>query len=438
MKHTTYNVQQIVREGRFYGGDAMKVQKRILFMLMLVFSVILSTVPLACATEAETEHEHNYQCVGYDSQFHTVVCSICGDSRTTTHTYTEICTVCGYAEHEHIWQFSGETYSDQHGMKCTQCDSTTTENCTFGSNGCCTVCGQSPAHWHDFKWNGKQHSERYHLLECDCGETSVEEHRLVWDGVNRTDVTHGVYCVVCGVTRTHGHWYSHTYENGNVCVECGFGSTNHTWKYNDFSDNEGHELICTDCNKTRFETHKPNSNNICSVCGSHVSNSTEKETEPSGSESEEKLPNESKPAETEPPNQKPTENNQNSSGSNNKTDQEYENNPPTAPTGDGNSDHEQNTDDKIDDNTQPPTDVSGSNATETSSEEEITSAVTMPEEPAIQKEETHPVVQDEHDHVHEISTPVINSTALMALLAIVALLTLAGFLTVVLIKLLKK
>lgn len=414
----------------------MKKQKRILFMLMLVFTIILVVVPITSATEAE--HEHSYQCVGYDSQFHTMVCSICGDSRTTTHTYTEVCTVCGYTEHKHIWQFSGETYSDQHGMKCTQCDSTTTENCTFGSNGYCTVCGQAPAHWHDFKWKGKQHSERYHLLECDCGETSVEEHRLVWDGVNRTDTTHGVRCVVCGVTRTHGHWYSHTYENGNVCVECGYGSTNHTWKYNDFSDIEGHELICTDCNKTRFEAHKLNSKNTCSVCGYHVSNGTETETEPSEPESEEKLPNESKPAETEPVNQKPTENKQNSSGNNNKTDQESEKDQPTAPADNENIDHEQNFDDKIDDNTQPSTDVPESSATETPDEEENTSSVTIPEEPTIQKEETHPVVKDKNDHAHKASTPVINRTAFIALLAIAVLLTLAGFLTIVLIKLLKK
>lgn len=440
----------------------MKKQKRIMFTLLLAFAVILSMVPLASATEAETEHEHSYQCEGYDEYFHTMVCTICGNSRTTTHTYTETCTVCGYTEHKHTWQFSGETYSDQHGMKCTQCDSTTTENCTFGSNGCCTVCGQAPAHWHDFKWKGKQHSERYHLLECDCGETSAEEHRLVWDGVNRTDSTHGVRCAICGVTRTHGHQYSNAYENGKVCIECGYGSPTHTWEYTGYYDNIYHELFCSHCSRPKYEPHKPNDEGNCSVCGYHVYDVNESETGPTEAKPTETEPTETKPAETKPADPKPPEtdqdlndadddhnnynnsstgNEQNSTGSKNESEKanpKPENTQPTAPADDENTDHENDPDDDIVDNTQPTTELPASGTTETPDEEEIASEVTVPEEPTFQNSETCPAVQDEQDHVHEAATPVINRTSLMALLAIVALLTLAGFLTVVLIKRVRK
>ena len=225
-----------------------------------------------CTICGRYAHIHKWQCTKADAHFHTIVCSSCGESKTVTHSFDDagFCAECGYTEHEHIWLFNGETYADGHSMKCAQCDATSSEKCTLGSDGKCTVCGQLPAHWHEYHWDGKKYSGEYHVIECDCGATVVEEHKLAWDGVNRTDRTHGMACVVCGATRTHGHWYSYAYQDGEVCIECGYEAVKHTWKYNGVYGNESHELICSNCSKTKYERHKRNNKGNCSVCGCHV------------------------------------------------------------------------------------------------------------------------------------------------------------------------
>lgn len=262
-----------------------------------------------CTVCSYEVHEHNYQCESREYMFHTMVCHGCGDKKTTTHSFygTQTCSVCGYTEHTHIWEFNGETYQDKHGAQCTQCDTTSTQSCTFGSDGTCTVCGQSPAHWHEYE-KAKRHSdsryaERYHLLVCECGETSQEEHRMLgWDGKIRTDIMHSVVCGICGQQIVQGHMFSNAYVDGEVCVLCGYETVKHTWKYNDSYDNESHEMICTDCNKTKFEAHNPNSKGNCSVCGYHVYDVKEPDPKPV-----ETKPAATKPAESKPAEPKPTE-----------------------------------------------------------------------------------------------------------------------------------
>ena len=253
------------------------------------------------------KHEHDYQCKSYDHRFHTMVCITCGYERTTTHSFknTDTCTVCGYTEHEHTWQYNGETYANCHYMKCTQCDTLTSEDHTYGSDEKFIVCGALPPHWHEFHWKGKQYSERYHLLECDCGVTSVEEHMLVWDEKNRTEFTHGVICIVCGETRTHGHWYSNIYQNGETCVECGYERVIHTWQYDGYYDEDGHEMFCSDCGSYKMEDHNPGSNGNCVVCDYHVHDAKPVETKPAETEPAETKPAETKPAETKPAETKP-------------------------------------------------------------------------------------------------------------------------------------
>lgn len=119
----------------------MQNRIRILLSMVLALAIILSLATGALATEQE--HVHNWQRTKADVMFHTMVCSDCGESKTITHTFdsAECCTVCGYQEHEHVWQYGGEFYDYSQKLTCTKCDSTSTAAHNYGSDGICHVCG---------------------------------------------------------------------------------------------------------------------------------------------------------------------------------------------------------------------------------------------------------------------------------------------------------
>lgn len=132
--------------------------------------------------------------------------------------------------------------------------------------------------------------------------------------------------------------------------------------------------------------------------------------------------------------------NQNSSGNKNpsgnknesdKKDPDTEKEQSTVPADEENEGH----DHSHEDNTRPPIAVPAPGVTETPTEPE-----TVPQETDAQEVETLPIVHDEHDHdhVHEEPAPVITGTSVLALVFAVALVALAGFLTTVLFKRLKK
>ena len=267
----------------------MKKRNRVLLSLFLLFAIVLSTASVIYADE----HEHGYQRESADSQFHTMVCSICGDERTETHKFrdSETCTICGYIQHEHIMQFNGETYADMHGVKCTLCDSTGIDYCTFDNDGKCSVCGQLPAHWHEYHWAGKKITDLYHYLECECGETEPEDHLFAWDGKEFTKYTHGMVCIVCGKTRLHGHEYKGTYKEGKVCYECGYDST------------------ATEPTETKPPKTEPTETKPVETKPTETKPTETKpaETKPAEIKPAETKPVETKPAETKPAETKPTE-----------------------------------------------------------------------------------------------------------------------------------
>ena len=220
-----------------------------------------------------------------------MACSICGETSTTTHSFDAAghCTVCGYTPHVHTWQYNGEAYNYEHGLRCTSCDAASTENHIYGSDGNCTVCGNAPPHEHQWKWNGEKGPGRGHTVICACGESMLEQHRLGWDGKYRDDKWHGMICNVCGYTETHGHWYSTIYVNGDKCLDCGYEKVKHTWQYNNFCNEDGHDMICSDCGVIKPERHSVNSSGKCMVCGYEVKDTTGSEVTPS----------ETKPTQTE-------------------------------------------------------------------------------------------------------------------------------------------
>lgn len=266
--------------------------------ILLAAVVILSAIPEVAATE----HAHDWQCQQADTRFHKMVCSGCGEEMSSSHTFddTECCPICGYEVHEHIWQEVVEIYATTHHLRCAKCDTTTSQEHSFGSNGKCTTCGCAPPHWHEWVCNGEQYLDRYHVLECACGETKTEEHAITWDGVTRTHRVHGIVCKICGKTDTTMlHGFNKYYFNGERCRLCGYETVPHTWEYaNDF-DEDSHMMYCPDYDTFASERHKPDESGDCVVCGYHVYDIVEPETKPTEPDSPEDKPAESQPGEPE-------------------------------------------------------------------------------------------------------------------------------------------
>lgn len=265
-----------------------------------------------CTVCGKYAHMHNWQRVEADDRFHTIVCSGCQESKTVTHSYDgQRCTVCGYEKHEHIWQYNGEIGGSYHNLECTVCGIVASENHIYGEDGSCTVCGAPPPHVCQWECHGEQDSDWYHILECACGNTRMEDHERVWDGVHRDRETHGLICRICGdVLLEVPHYYDKRYVNGERCTYCGYETVKHSWKYGDSCDIDRHTMVCTHCDSTRYEAHKFNSKGKCTVCGYQDPDAPEqetkpKETKPAGTEPTEAK--ETKPAETEAAVTEPTE-----------------------------------------------------------------------------------------------------------------------------------
>ena len=123
---------------------------------------------------------------------------------------------------------------------------------------------------------------------------------------------HGLVCTICGYTGDYGHMYFLSYVKGERCVYCGYETVQHTWQYNNCTDKDSHQMICTHCESTRFEAHSYSSKGKCKVCGYQNPDAPEQETKPTetkpaGTESTEGKPKETKPVETEATETAPTE-----------------------------------------------------------------------------------------------------------------------------------
>lgn len=265
----------------------MKRKIRWLLSLVLITLIVLDLAVVVAATDsnaeaevsAQTEHTHNWQRTSADDQFHTVVCSGCNTSQTLTHSFSAagVCSDCGYTYHEHIWQYTqGENYDDSHGMHCTQCSAISEEDHVYGGDGKCVVCGNSPPHEHQWKWDGNKSNYLWdHFVVCSCGATTTERHNFfAWDGLAGDNYGHRELCGVCGFAWILEHRYDPAYFNGKYCVVCNYPGP-----------------------ATTVPTVRPNETTPGETgpAGSEPNETAPAETRPAGGE-----PNETAPAETKP------------------------------------------------------------------------------------------------------------------------------------------
>lgn len=288
----------------------MQNRMKLFFSAVLLIIMILSMVTPAFAAETETTteppaesttepsaepttepttapttegvHTHNWQRIEADSQFHTVVCTDCGESKTVTHRMSAgVCTVCGYETHTHIMQYvGGAVYDSQHETKCTSCSATGLEQHTYGSDDKCTVCGAERPCEHQWTCNGAQYGNQ-HVLICACGETMHAPHSWTWNAAGNYAV-----CTVCQL-KDSGHWHKYIYPNGTQCIECGY--------YKGTVKSE------TQPNETEPSETQPK--------GTAPAETEPAETEPVGAESSDTSPTETEPVDTEPVETEVTETN---------------------------------------------------------------------------------------------------------------------------------
>ena len=277
----------------------MQKHIKILFTIVLAFSIILSMATGVLATEQE--HIHNWQCSWSDDQMHHVICSGCSEEKTATHSKDSegVCTVCGHAPHKHVWQYTqGENYDYSHGLHCTQCAATSIEDHIYGNDGKCTVCDNSRPHEHQWEWDGnKSNYLGIHFLVCSCGATTSEDHHLVGNDTSN-DKWSTVVCDVCGYTISYTHSWNPVFFDGERCLLCGYqpqGTTDSETKPSETIP-EDTEPVETTPEETEPEETEP-AETLTEETGSS-------ETKPDGPETAESAPTDAKPtpAETIPEN----------------------------------------------------------------------------------------------------------------------------------------
>lgn len=259
---------------------------KMLLTVVLVFAIILSMATGVMATEQE--HVHNWQCVWSNDQMHNVICSGCSEEKTTTHSKDSegVCTVCGHAPHEHVWQYTqGENYDYNHGLHCTQCAATSQGDHIYGNDGKCTVCDNSRPHEHQWEWDGNESNYLHiHFLVCSCGAATSEDHHLVGNDTSN-DKWPTVVCDVCGYTVSYTHSCNPVFFDGERCSLCGYQPQGTTESETKPSETKPEETEPVETIPVETET-------------------SETLTEETGSS--ETKPNDTEAAETEPTDTKPT------------------------------------------------------------------------------------------------------------------------------------
>ena len=164
---------------------------------------------------------------------------------------------------EHTHNFNGQVTSDnagKHTIQCTGCNETKTEDCSFGTDGKCTVCGYKPEHKHEFTGAKTPDGAGKHTIQCTgCDKTTTVDCTFGSDGkcecgntkANHTftyttnnNGTHKVVCSVSGCNQGHNKDSEQcTYENGK-CKFCQYQQPSHTMTYTT-NNNGTHKVVCS-------------------------------------------------------------------------------------------------------------------------------------------------------------------------------------------------
>ena len=196
------------------------------------------------------EGEHTFKYISNDNGTHSISCKVEGcadvfDQSEPCDTNGEggACSKCGYKKQtaEHTCNFTGEkkpANAAQHTIKCTECDKTTTVDCTFNADGKCECGNVKVVHNSTYKSNNNgTHQVICSASGCDQGHNKGSEtctiengkckycsyqptHNLTYTPNNNG--THKVTCSVSGCNQNHNNnSVACTYENGK-CKFCSY------------------------------------------------------------------------------------------------------------------------------------------------------------------------------------------------------------------------
>lgn len=179
---------------------------------------------------------HTYTCTDPDcNQTMTEPCDTNGENKE--------CSKCGYKPKpaEHTCNFTGEkkpANATQHTIKCTECDKTTTVDCTFNADGKCECGNVKVVHNSTYTSNNNgTHKVTCSVSGCDQGHNKDSETCTIENGkckycsyqpthnltyATNNNGTHKVTCSVSGCNQNHNNnSVACTYENGK-CKFCSY------------------------------------------------------------------------------------------------------------------------------------------------------------------------------------------------------------------------
>ncbi len=179
-------------------------------------------------------HEHTFVTVANEDGTHKIKCSdeTCTEATTENCTFGEdyVCEVCGY-KHEHTFVATSNE-DGTHLLQCDVefCDYSTTENCAFSEDYVCEICG------------------------------FIHEHTI--ETTSNGDDTHTLKCTIEGCT--YENTETCTLNKDYVCEVCGY-KHEHTIVAEANGDGT-HNVSCSTCDYKAKKNCK-NSNGKCKTCG---------------------------------------------------------------------------------------------------------------------------------------------------------------------------
>ena len=194
------------------------------------------------------EGEHTFKYISNDNGTHSISCKVEGcadvfDQSEPCDTNGEggACSKCGYKKQtaEHTCNFTGEkkpANAAQHTIKCTECDKTTTVDCTFNADGKCECGNVKVVHNSTYKSNNNgTHQVICSASGCDQGHNKDSETCTIENGkckycsyqpthnLTYTPNNNGTHRVICSVSGCdhNNNSVACTYENGK-CKFCSY------------------------------------------------------------------------------------------------------------------------------------------------------------------------------------------------------------------------
>lgn len=192
--------------------------------------------------------DHTFKYISNDNGTHSISCEVTGcdgefekSGSCDTNGENGVCSKCGYQPKpaEHTCNYTGTKTpisATQHKIQCTECDKTTTVDCTFNADGKCECGNVKVVHNSTYKSNNNgTHKVTCSVSGCNQGHTKDSETCTIENGkckycsyqpthnltyAPNNNGTHRVICSVSGCDHNNNS-VACTYENGK-CKFCSY------------------------------------------------------------------------------------------------------------------------------------------------------------------------------------------------------------------------